>query len=68
MLSRIETLQKKLKAREGQSGFEKNCEMIRQEIERLTTVADVAASAGTSQSKQDAPSVASTVKKDQSGE
>jgi hypothetical protein len=58
MLSRIETLQKKLKAREGQSGFEKNCEMIRQEIERLTI----------SQSKQDAPSVASTVKKDQSGE
>jgi hypothetical protein len=32
--------------------------MIRQEIERLTI----------SQSKQDAPSVASTVKKDQSGE
>jgi hypothetical protein len=58
MPSRIETLQKKLKAREGQSGFEKNCEAIRQEIARLTT----------SLSKQDAPAVASATDKDQSGE
>jgi hypothetical protein len=54
MPSRIETLQKKLKAREGQSGFEKNCQAIRQEIARLTTIP----------SKQNAPAVASGTDKD----
>jgi len=36
-MNRIEKLQTKLKARENQSGFEKNCEAIRAEISRLTT-------------------------------
>lgn len=56
--ARIEQLQRKLRAREGVSGFEKNCEELRREIARLTTVP----------SSADAPAVASDSEKDLSGE
>jgi hypothetical protein len=35
-MTRIEELKAKLRAREGKAGYEKNCEMLKAEIERLT--------------------------------
>lgn len=39
MASRLDDLKRKLAARQDKSGYEKNCEMLRAEIERLSPVA-----------------------------